>query len=85
MATYRQMVIETALEWNLLGPSGAPAPLTPASIAELDFDTIKTIAEKADALVENNGSLPNDSGAPSAASSQESASPTPKRTRKPTT
>lgn len=93
-AAYRQTVKETLVSWNLLtlGPpdeSGErraiPAPIHEYAIEELDSETLKTIAEGADKLIEAKGKIPNASGAPSEESSRESASPTPKRTRKPTT
>ena len=80
MAAYRQVVLETVVSWNLLDSKG-PAPLTLASIVELDVDTLKAIAEKADALISGKGSLPNASGGPSRGSPPASKSPT-RSTRK---
>lgn len=94
MAAYRQTVLETVESWNLvwLDPGSrngsrrsVPVPITPTNVAEMDVDTLKFLAETADGLIANEGSLPNESGAPSAASSRESASPHRKRSRKPTT
>ena len=94
MAGYRQTVVETIESWNLLWLAPAedgkerkpvPIPITPATVAELDVDTLKFLAETADGLIQNAGTLPNDSGAPSAESPRESASPTPTKTRKRTT
>lgn len=88
-AAYRQTVLETTVSWNLLradaGGGVLSVPITPATVAELDQDTLKALAEGADKLIQNAGTLPNTSGAPSAESSRESASPTPKRTRTRTT
>lgn len=82
MAAYRQVVLETVTGWNLLTADGTPAAITPATVAELDVETLKTIAEQADGLIQNRGSLPNGSGAPSAASSRGSASRTRTQTRR---
>jgi hypothetical protein len=83
MAAYRQQVIETLVSWNLLidGPAddgGKPVavPINARSIAELDIDTLKTLAEGADELISNKGQVPNASGAPSPASPRGSASRT---------
>jgi hypothetical protein len=92
-ASYRQTVVETLVSWNLLIAPPAdsedrrpvPVPITDRAIGELDLATLKALAEGADELIQNKGELPNASGAPSADSSRESASPTRSRTRKPTT
>ena len=95
-AAYRQMVLETVESWNLVWPDPTwngngtgrkvvPVPITAGSVGELDEGTLVALAKLADALIENEGSLPNAPGAPSAASSHGSASPTRKRTRTPTT
>lgn len=80
-ASWRQLVLECVVSWNLMArdEDGEPyvVAITPAAVAELDEDTLKELAVKADALIQSKGSLPNDSGAPSAESSRESASPTP--------
>lgn len=89
-ASYRQLIEETLVSWNLLVPAPAdskdktpvPAPITPRVISELDEDTLKRLAEQTDELLTNEGELPNDSSAPSPASSRESASPTRRQTRK---
>lgn len=86
-AAYRQTVWETLVSWNLLwlDPSyqgkgerkAVPIPINPSTIGELDDGTLRVLAETADQLISSEGSLPNDSGAPSAESSPESASPIP--------
>lgn len=85
-AAYRQTIWETLVSWNLLwlDPSWQgsgerktlPIPINPSTIAELDEQTLKSLAEAADELISTKGTLPNESGAPSADSSPESASPT---------
>jgi hypothetical protein len=96
LAAYRQVVLETLESWNLLwldptwngngtGRKTVPVPITTGTIAELDADTLKFLAETADGLISERGELPNASGAPSAPSRRGSASRTPRRTRKPTT
>lgn len=93
-AAYRQTVLEAVESWNLiwLDPSddspdrkAVPVPITPTTIAELDVDTLRFLAETADKLIGNEGALPNASGAPSAASSEASASRTPRAKKTPTT
>ena len=90
MAAYRQTILEAVVSWNLLtlGPEtkgkerpAVAVPITPATVAELDTDTLTTLAEGIDALVATEGQLPNAFGAPSAASSPGSASH--RRTRSP--
>ena len=93
LASWRQLILEAVIEWNLLIPADdgtilpeiIPAPIVSPIVAELDDPTITALAEAIDALIGSRGQLPNASGAPSAALSRESASPTRKRTRKPTT
>jgi hypothetical protein len=89
LAAWRQLILEAVVSWNLMlvddDGGGVAAPLIPAVIAELDDATITTLAEAIDTLIGSRGTLPNASGAPSVASSPGSASPAPKRTRKPTT
>jgi hypothetical protein len=89
MAAWRQLVLEAVASWNLLLPNddgvGVPAPIIPDVVAELDDDTLTTLATAIDNLIDSSGTLPNASGAPSVASSPESASPTRKRTPKPGT
>jgi len=95
-AAHRQMVLETVESWNLVwndpawngngtGRKVVPVPINSGTVAELDETTLITLAKLSDALIQNEGSLPNAPGAPSAASSRGSASPTRKRTRTPTT
>lgn len=84
LASYRQIALETLASWNLIDGASVAA-INPATIAELDVDTLKVIAEEADKLIGSKGTLPNVPGAPSVASSLGSASPIRKRTRMPTT
>lgn len=94
MAAYRQTVLETVVEWNFLWldpqvsgdvRQATPVPVTTTSVAELDVETLKFIAETADRLIQDGGALPNGSGAPSRASSRGSASPTRRPSQKPST
>lgn len=88
LASWRQLILEAVTGWNLLlaGEDGAiPAPIVPAVVAELDDQTITTLAEAIDGLIGSRGHVPNASGAPSPASSQGSASRTRKQSPKPTT
>ena len=89
LASWRQLVLECVTEWNLLIPNdegvGVPAPIIPATVAELDDVTLTTLAEAIDKLLGSRSTVPNASGAPSVASPPGSASPTRRRTRKPTT
>jgi hypothetical protein len=64
------------VEWNLFGNDGKPMRPTPQSIALLDEETIHALAAALDGAIAT-PPLPNDSGAPSADGSPESASPTP--------
>ena len=75
-AGWRQLVIEATVSWNLLDADGAEAPLTLASVAELNHETLTTLAKGIDDLIQAQGALPNASGAPSPASPRGSASPT---------
>lgn len=87
-APYRALIVEAVASWNLLvlhEGEPVPVPIVPATVAELDEDTLDTLGQAIDDLIENKGTLPNDSGAPSAESPQESASPTPTTTPKPGT
>lgn len=86
MAAYRQTVLETVVSWNLLwldpideepDRKAVPVPIIPSVIAEMDVDTLRTIAEKADELIQSRGALPNASGGPSPASPRGTASRTP--------
>lgn len=89
LASWRQLILEATIEWNLLIPADdgtiIPAPIVSVIVDELDDPTITALAEAIDGLIGSRGKLPNASGAPSPASSRGSASQTPKRTRKPTT
>lgn len=87
-AANRQLILEAVVSWNLqVLHDGKPVtvPLVPATIAELDEDTLLPLAEAVDNLIEAKGRLPNASGAPLPASPQESASPTPDTTPQPGT
>lgn len=87
-APYRALIVESVASWNLqVLHNGEPVtvPIVPATVAELDEATLDTLGEAIDALISGKGSLPNASGAPSAESPQESASPTPTSTPKPGT
>ena len=81
MAAYRQVILETVTSWNLLDAKGNPAPITVSSVSELDVETLRTIAERADKLIEGKGTLPNDSGGPSRGSPPAKVSPL-RQTRK---
>jgi hypothetical protein len=71
-------------EWNLLGPNGEPWAPSGESVGALKLGTLSVVIAAIGEVVEAS-ILPNGSGAPSVASSRGSASPTRKRTRKPTT
>jgi hypothetical protein len=83
LAAHRQLVLETVISWNLLWLAPAtddgaervavPVPITPATVAELDRDTLVPLAEAIDKFTAD-GSPPNASGAPSPASPRGSAS-----------
>ncbi len=73
------------IEWNLLGPNGEPWPPSAESIAALKVATLTGLITGLAHVVETSSALPNDSSAPSAESSRESASPTRKRNRTPGT
>lgn len=80
---WRQLVVEAVVAWNLMAEEdgqAVAAPVSLRSVAELDEDTLTSLATAIDRLVETRGVLPNASGAPSPASPRGSAS----RTRKPT-
>jgi hypothetical protein len=74
MAARRRLVEVAVVSWNLFGPDGKPVEPSEQSIARLDEETIDALAEAASDALEREP-VPNDSGAPSAASSSESASP----------
>lgn len=87
-APYRALIVEAVVSWNLqVLHEGEPVtvPIAPATIAELNEATLDALGKAIDALIETKGQLPNDSGAPSPASPEESASPTPTKTPKPGT
>jgi hypothetical protein len=78
-AGYRQLIVEATVRWNLqteYDGKVVDVPVAPATVAELDEDTLTTLARAIDDLVSNKGPLPNGCGAPSPASPQGSASPT---------
>lgn len=79
MAAQRKLVELDIVSWNLLDPKGNPIPPTEFAIARLDGDTVVRLSELANEALQKEP-LPNESGAPSADSSQESASPTPETT-----
>jgi hypothetical protein len=83
---HRQLLKEAVVSWNLLLPGDngkpVPAPIILAVIAELDDETVTTLATEIDRLIAERGTLPNDSGAPSPASPRGSASPAQKPRRK---
>lgn len=87
-APYRALIVEAVAAWNLMVTHNGevvPVPVVAATVAELDEDTLDRLGKAIDDLIQNKGTLPNDSGAPSAESPQESASPTPTKTPKPGT
>lgn len=87
-APYRALIVEAVVSWNLMVTHNGevvPVPCVPATVAEMDDRTLDKLGEAINDLIEAKGQLPNDSGAPSAASPQESASPTPTKTPKPGT
>ena len=83
---HRQLLKECVVSWNLLMPGEGgvpvPAPILLPVIAELDDETVTTLAEAIDRLTGERGTLPNGQGAPSEASPRGSASPTPTPRRK---
>lgn len=87
-ASWRQLIVEATVSWNLqteyMGKV-VDVPVTAATVAELNAETLTTLAQAIDNLIEHKGQLPNASGAPSAASPQGSASPTPTSTETPGT
>ena len=79
-ASWRQLIVEATVSWNLqtdYNGKVVDVPVAPATVAELDAETMTTLATAIDDLIEHKGTLPNDSGAPSAASPLGSPSPTP--------
>ena len=68
------------VSWNLIGNDGEPCPPDAASLALLKSSTLTTIVTAIGDAIKDNEQLPNPSGAPSAASSPESASPDPTAT-----
>lgn len=87
-APYRALIVESVASWNLMvlhNGEPVPVPVVPATVAELDEATLDMLGEAIDKLIADKGAVPNGSGAPSAESPQESASPTPTTTPKPGT
>lgn len=87
-APYRALIVEAVASWNLLvlhNGEPVPVPCVAATVAELDEATLDKLGAAIDDLIEKQGAVPNDSGAPSAESPQASASPTPTKTPKPGT
>jgi hypothetical protein len=87
-ASWRQLITEATVRWNLLTEyegKVVPVPVAPATVAELDEDTLTTLATAIDDLIQQKGILPNASGAPSVASPHGSASPIPPSTPTPGT
>lgn len=78
-------LVEFIPAWNLLGADGEPCPPSADSIAALNFTTAQLLINGLSDVVAKSASPPNGSGALSAASSPESASPTRKRNRTRTT
>lgn len=83
MAAQRMLVEVAVVSWNLLDADGKPARLSGDTIADLDDETILALSDAANEALEEKP-LPNESGAPSADSSQASASPTPESQTPPT-
>jgi len=73
------------VEWNFLGTNGEPWPPSGEALQGLKGAVLESITEAIWQVLGVGTAPPNDSGAPSAASSPESASPTRTKTRKPTT
>lgn len=87
-ASWRQLITEATVSWNLkvtYNGEVVDVPVTAATVAELDEDTLTTLAKAIDEAIQAKGILPNASGAPSPASPQGSASPTPPSTPTPGT
>ena len=74
MAAQRKLIEVWLVSWNLFGNDGKPAVISEYSIAEMDEETIFALADAANDALEREP-LPNESGAPSADSPSESASP----------
>lgn len=70
-------LIRFVVSWNLLGPDGQPSTPTRDLIYQLTTPTLTTLIEAVTTAVSEAEQLPNPSSALSAASSPESASPTP--------
>lgn len=72
-------IVRFTTSWNLvrLGDKGKPEPrqITPREVSLLGEQPFKVLAEHMTELLDNRGRLPNESGAPSVASSPVSASP----------
>jgi len=80
MSAKRKLLELTITGWNLLGPDGEIAEITPKTIGDLDPSTAERIYDAVDSAIQAVQTLPNASGARSPASSRASAS----RTRHPT-
>ena len=65
------------VSWNLMGPDGQPMRPSRQAIGLLDEDSLMALILGISAQVAGSEQAPNPSGAPSVASPQESASPTP--------
>ena len=76
MASQRKLIELDVVSWNLLDPKGLPIAPSEMAIARLDAETVVRLAELANEALQKEP-LPNDPGAPSADSSQASASPIP--------
>jgi hypothetical protein len=87
-ASWRQLIVEATVRWNLSTEYEGEVvvvPVTAATVAELDEATLTTLARGIDDLIQERGTLPNASGAPSPASPRGSASRTRRSTPKPGT
>ena len=65
------------LRWNLIGPDGRECQPTPELLSQLKAPTLTAVIEAISGIVTAADTVPNPSGARSAASSPASASPTP--------
>ena len=78
-------LVTFVVEWNLLGPNGEPWPPSADSIGALKVPTLSALINGLSIVVDRSSSVPNPSGAPSQESSRESASPSRRKRRTPTT
>lgn len=79
-------VVDFVVGWNLLGPDGENVPISGATFLALQVDTLSQIVTGVvEVFTVDKATAPNPSSAPSAASSQGSASPTRQPSRKRTT